>query len=211
MTRNILLTLQFLFAATAGAAPFQNLDFEGARTNSLTPASVQVYPDQATGPVSDLLPGWQLLHDGQPVTTMDYNNLGTLFPLDTISLIGPAERILPHIEGRYLLSFDSRVSENYILSQRGDIPADAQQLFFQYQAGPFIASINGEAISPGLLPVGPPTTVYADVSRFAGQNVELSFRPLVRGTGAFELDNIGFTVPEPSTITLAFLATAVLG
>jgi hypothetical protein len=194
-------------------AQFVNLGFEDARTNSVTPSLNPGYPGEGRGAVSDLLPGWRLLQNGQPLTTMDYNNLGRTFEVrDYQSVIGPPGFGIPS-EGQFAFFLsDSAAPDNYALVQRGDIPIDARLLFFQFRAGPFIASVNGEDISPTGFPYAEtPRTVFADVSRFAGQTVELSFRP-GGGTLAFStsyLDNIGFAVPEPTPILILLVSAIV--
>src|SRR6266446_4360871 len=58
------------------AAPFRNLGFDDATTNS-TILSTYQYPGlaapQGMGPTVDLLPGWQLSYAGANLTTMGYN------------------------------------------------------------------------------------------------------------------------------------------
>ena len=92
-------------SGAARAAPFENLNFELAHTNTVTPSLLPTAPGQGTGPVTDLLPGWQLLRDGQPITTMDYNNSGTFEQRDFLSVIGPEITALFPFEGRYYVSF----------------------------------------------------------------------------------------------------------
>jgi hypothetical protein len=49
----------------------------------------------------------------------------------------------PPIEGRYTLRLIRLTDEHYVLSQRGDLPADARYSSFTSRNGPFWASING--------------------------------------------------------------------
>lgn len=70
-------------------APFENLGFEAAPTYAVIPAEPPAFPRQGTGPVSDLLPGRQILRDGTPVTIMDYNNTGTFERRNFLSLTHP--------------------------------------------------------------------------------------------------------------------------
>ena len=96
----------------------------------------------------------------------------------------------------------------YYLSQRAEIPAGAQLLTFTYNGRPWIASINGQDVTPtNAFPSVVPTTLMGDISQFAGQTVDLTFRttppvPVGGGESAGQIDAIAFVVPEPSTFAL---------
>ena len=71
---------------------------------------------------------------------------------------------------------------------------------------PFAASINGIDVTSEFANPGRPTTRFADISMFSGQNVELKFRTsqtsLSGMTGTHDLDSIAFLVPEASSLAL---------
>lgn len=211
-------TLFTLLAATFQlvAAPFQNLDFESAMTNALVP----VTPGLGTGGtslISDLLPGWQLYRGTNLLDTMGYNYFTSPFAFTGgATLIGR-----DYVEG---FAFEEKLSlrlavpgglnpDPFILVQRGDIPEGARFLAFTYRWLPFTVSINGVDLPPSINP-GSPTTIFDDISQFAGQNVELSFRTsatsLSGSTGWHDLDSIAFLIPEPSTNALLSLGAVAL-
>ena len=107
-------------SAVTHAAPFQNLDFESARTNSLT-QSMDFFFDYY-GPTTDLLPGWQVFHGTQAVTTAGFN----LTPVGKFTYATLASSAPPNfgelpaaIEGKYSLWFNVGSPEPYSLVQSG--------------------------------------------------------------------------------------------
>src|SRR5262245_26225305 len=62
------------------SAPFINLDFEQAKTNTATFYESQPDPKYlvAIGPIKDLLPGWTLSSSGFPLTEIAFNYSGSL-------------------------------------------------------------------------------------------------------------------------------------
>jgi hypothetical protein len=95
--------------------------------------------------------------------------------------------------------------------QRGQVPVNASSLSF-FANGPMEMRVNGELLHT----INTSVTVFpdVDVSRFAGQVVDLDFHVLqFPGSGAsFSFDIIGFNqVPEPSTWALFGVGGAVMG
>jgi len=202
----------------ARADLFQNLNFEEARTDRVVVDEFGFFKEQGegTGPVSDLLPGWQLLRNGESLDTMHYNDPGEdFFSLDRPSLIRPdpdypiPPRLPTPLEGEYFFRLAVSSSDDYVLRQQADIPVDALSLSYEYRGGPWIVTINDEEVSPHIPPLTYGTPQF-DISRFAGQNVELAFRPMPLGRGAYDLDTIRFIVPEPSAVALWVLGVFAL-
>jgi hypothetical protein len=201
-----------LFSSSlARSAPFQNLDFEMARTNSLTlsPLSTVDYE----GPTADLLPGWQLFFGTQPRVTLGFNLGADPFAEQRVSLVSsdaPFGSPGEPLKGKYGLFFWPGHDPQFSLTQTGEIPADAKSLEFTYRQLPFTFSINGLTLSPVRFGASFGERVAMDVSQFAGQTVELKittsagpFGP----SGFHELDDIAFVVPEPSVFTLVALGS----
>jgi hypothetical protein len=201
------LILTFGFGAWhCHAAPFQNLGFDEANTN--TTQFSEYPPDfgfrppfRGFGPTEDLLPGWQLFRGNQPEVTMGYD---LRFDETEASLL--SKEAVPSIEGSYAL----KLFLDQSIVQRGDIPPDAQMLSF---LGALVSvSINGVE-----LPQIPPETlnnqVLLNIAQYAGQNVELRFQPLRSAMSVNPtrtIDSIAFVVPEPSTYSLLAVGVGAL-
>ena len=204
-------------ALEGNAAPFENLDFEQAITNSLT---YDRRLNGLVGSVQDLLRGWQLFQGTNLLTSVGYNlDLLSFFGYQAGSIVGGESG--RSIQGSYSLSLyipgrGGTIVEPFYLSQRGDIPADAKFLAFTYRDLPFAVSINGTQVTPFGIPGGftSPRTFFVDISRFAGQEVELGFTtigtPTSGATGSHDLDAIAFLVPEPSAWALLSLGGGAL-
>ncbi len=200
----------------ATAAPFVNLGFELANTNA----------EPILGPTTDhyaaakdLLFGWQLYRDAQPVELVGLNASSPAFSFMGGATLVTRDLKVPMFptEGEIGLSLWERPEnqERYTLVQRGDVPLWATQLAFTYQGFPFALSINGQEIptknSGGTFE---PVTIVADISQFAGQNVELSLRtsgesPFGTLYGQHNIDDIRF-VPEPSALAFCLLGGTTL-
>jgi hypothetical protein len=195
----------------AWAASFQNLGFDDANTNSAIS-----YPDPfgrpaLQGPITDLLPGWSLSLESMAsinATNMYVNYHGLE---DTTTLVSnPARSPFQfNVQGKYALYLEHLgfPTNNFTLSQTGDIPSNSMQLHFTYKGDPFAISINGVQLQP----LYPPTsdlqnTVGYDIKAFAGQTVQLTLtqisNPINNNSAESYLDSIAFVVPEPSTLTL---------
>jgi len=200
----------FLLSTLARSDPFQNLNFESARTNSLM-QSPDVSFDHY-GPAPDLAAGWQIFHGQQLVGTVGFNlsGWGSLSP--SISVVSskppyPFGEPLNPVEGKYSLSFEVWTSEQYTLAQRGDIPSDARFLAFTIRQLPFAVSVNGLNLSPPIQNGGDPPagrTVLVDIAQFAGQNVELKFTTSSGPFGSYgqhEIDSIQFLLRDHLAVT----------
>lgn len=221
MNGNFILLITTM-AASLSAAPFENLDFEKANTNSLTPLELRFSPGAGFGTSTDLLPGWQLFKGNREITLMSFNGSFWFGPTLQSIVDRNYNEGTPAFEGRYSLlltrGYGFEGDEFYHLTQRGDIPFDAQFLSFTYVGRPFQVTINGEDISPhDSWPAFRPTTILTDISRMAGQNVELAFRTNperwagVLGSGdVSQLDAIVFVVPEPSPAVLMVIGFSVM-
>jgi len=106
-----------------------NLGFDEANTNA-----VKYY-----GPVSDLLPGWQVFRGSEPLTNIYFNSL----PLDSDAM-GLMKEPTPN---HYYLYFDTAQTP-FSLVQHGDIPAGATKMVFAY-SGPFNVTVDGQPMKHG--------------------------------------------------------------
>jgi hypothetical protein len=198
------------------AAPFQNLDFEQANTNSISRDSVTQI---TSGPISELLPGWDVM-----VLTPIAN--GGLISTNVLSVInfnadidGPNISVIDHsvwdssfpMPGKYSIEIVPSGS-TIVMSQHGDVPLSVTGLrLVGVISGPqdFVVSMNGitlvhvdnSAMDGGW---------NWDVSPFAGQNVELRIDYL-SGYSVFRDDGFSFyAIPEPSSMLLGGLGLSLL-
>ena len=113
-------------------------------------------------------------------------------------------------QGKYGLVIIPRAA--YTLSQEGEIPIDARLLTYRSSGGPVLPFING--VLPPAAPQPDPFQLGAllDISRWAGQTVNLSFT--FPGGSVFgsqqSLDGVVFQVPEPGTLAMVVTGGAVL-
>jgi hypothetical protein len=203
-----------LVVATAKGAPFQNMNFESANTNSLMP--FPGFGFDYGGPTSDLLPGWQLFLGTQMVTSIGFNLSDDAYGRVGATMVSSEPPYWPPfgapIEGKYSVAFRVGIVgggfEQWSIVQQGDVPPDARFLEFRYGELPFAVSVNGVNLSPSFFPIIP----RVDVSQFAGQTVELRLTtaPGIFGSGGDHiLDAITFVVPEPSVLTLLGVGSCV--
>ncbi len=206
-------------------APFQNLDFELANPGGISP------PGLVYGPVSELLPGWEVYHTGSDsvlfssllrykepdgrLTSIGFNYAGST-GRSHVTIFDSSQGVF-NLEGNYSLHFLDALEPGWTLSQRGEIPVDAVSLSYSYLGRAFGVYINGEEIFGFALPSTTVTTVSVDVSAYAGQAVNLEFR--TTGGAAVGGNDIGATIdsitfsaiPEPSTYALLALGAGLLG
>jgi hypothetical protein len=185
-------------------APFQNLGFDEANTNTSVfsnyPLSSGITPTlYGGGPAQDLLTGWQLFQNGTLLA-----NLGYDLRADEIAPSLLSRDAFPSVQGKYAL----RLWLSDSIAQRGDIPADASLITFQAGGLPFFVSVNGVDLpNPFVIPPTSPFFSY-DISAYAGQNVELGFRPfrpVMTENPYGRIDSISFVVPEPNAYALFVL------
>jgi hypothetical protein len=230
-----ILLLELGMSLAAGAAPFQNLDFDSGTPNVVEPL-FGVGP-RGYGPAADILPGWKLTE--QDVTIkMGYDvmtagaSLATIADRDYAYYNRDMGGIAMPFEGRFsLLLFPLASAPGelipYSLQQHGTIPSDAKSIrFFNYGA-PFEVRLNNQAIEltyqryrDPAYPQWDLAHVAGDVSAFAGQDVELTFTtlrtewdqgPIIRYMNG--LDSISFSaqpIPEPTVCWLLGLGGALL-
>lgn len=192
--------LLLLFATLpAFAGDFVNLTFdEPDLTGPLDPL---LPGGPYLGRTADLLPGWTVRVGGDVASQVTYApiNKSSFGPVTLRE--NPAGQL-----GFGSLELHSPVppAPEIRLSQRGTIPADAAGLWI-YGAGYAQMFINGQRVGDTV------NDLTVDVSRFAGQEVDLEF--LVRSGDSIRFDVLGFVpVPEPSTWALFGVgAAAILG
>jgi hypothetical protein len=191
------------------AAPFQNLDFELANTNTLT--SITLHPGleflSGAGPASDLLPYWKIDYGDTQLSFLNLNKLaldGGSASIISQDAQGYFSYVFPNgIDGNYGLGF-SIGGSTWTLSQQGLIPPDARLLEIKADgSGAVDTRINGQLIQNG------------DISRFAGQVVDLELSiyatgSLPGGIPTVGLNSISFVVPEPSTSVCFAIGIAAL-
>lgn len=203
----------------ACAAEFANLDFDAGDT-SLAP--IQVYPDgSALGRRTIWLPSWRVFRgerqeEGDGIflnwnlATVDVHTLYDdqfIWGLPVEDKLAFAATQAQAFEGRFRTS----------LVQVGDIPEDAKSIRYQSHGGYWEIRVNGMTLD--LYGWDPNFTglrfqeVSADVSAWAGQEVELRF------TQALDfqwnaIDSIGFSpipvIPEPGPMSLVLLGAGAL-
>jgi hypothetical protein len=205
--------LIFLFVADmskAAASPFSNLGFDEANTNhvfDLNGDNTYYY-----GPISELLPGWQLSAGTNAFAPNDLIGFN-------LSLPGPGYATLYSTNGNFSLGlwpgvdFSTLAPVPYSLIQIGNVPADASTLRFFSFGLPLELRVNGTIVPlfyGNVLTTVPPMAigsadVFADVSAFAGQTVELRFTTPSQSSFLSGLDSISFspqTIPEPAPCLL---------
>jgi hypothetical protein len=201
----------------AQGANFQNLDFESTSLPRNGLGGLQ--------PVEVALPGWTAYLGDEPESSILYNDLflGTAF-------VGLSGTSFPVLEGQFsaLLkpgaSPSTTLSVSASLGQTGLVPADANTLQFRATAGAFHPTvrdyfgvyIDGQRLQifPTIEQPGPITaTFYADISAYAGREVDLRFTSfnLMGFPNGLILDDISFApIPEPSTWALLGLGGLLL-
>jgi|LakMenEpi03Aug12_release.lakeMendotaPanAssembly.Ray.scaffolds.fasta_scaffold393385_1 hypothetical protein len=191
------------------AAPFVNLTFdEPDLSGPFTPVHLG---GPQIGKTSQLLRGWTPILNGVAPDTMTYSPVGTSstghLTLEE-NLTSPAgQRTL----GYYILFSSSPPNQaNFSIKQTGTIPSDAASLGI-FANHLLEVRINGDTIYT----VDPEITAYpwVDVSRFAGQSVDLEFSVIqfpFQSVG-MGFDILGFKpVPEPSTWALFGVGAAAI-
>lgn len=208
-----------LLTAAVGAcqvvtAPFVNLDFEANRgyLGDLDYRAGQ----SSLGPIYKVIPGWQMEYRGSVYTTLYIN--GCMCDVNQAALYDFASdgTRFGMPEWRFALWLaPGDVDHPYVLSQRGDIPADARSLRFLNYGNPFDVHIDGVSLAVSY--EGP--QARADVSVWSGRTVDLAFRTVYRpnweppGYSYNTLDSIRFStqvVPEASPVLLLGAGVGIL-
>ena len=198
------------------APPFHNLDFERATTNNISVEDPS--RNIATGPISDLLPGWQIEQTllVTPAAPSFFesrtNQLNALWfraapeLLPTVAVLTDQNDVFPDFPkaGTFSLVLSTLRGHDYetclTLIQSGDVPQNATELQIAGLVGwvggvtPPQATINGMPLAPSRLGSGWIPGAW-DVSAFAGQTVEFQFT-LTPGFYA-RIDGLAF-IPEPA-------------
>ncbi len=211
----ILVYLTIFNVLRVAAQDFVNLDFNSP---DLSGSLVALEPGSARTPylgsASELLRGWTVYGDGVPLRSIAFQpGSGDLYNPVTLTFTRlPSSS--PVNYGIYIESRPPRIID-LTFHQRGQIPLNASSLSF-VSGGLMEMRVDGNLIYTS----NPTVTGFPDVdiSRFAGQVVDLDFHVLLLpGAGAsYFFDVIGFSqVPEPSTWALfgvgaMFLAAASL-
>jgi hypothetical protein len=184
--------LLFLAAESVLAGVFTNLDFELANTNNAGVVDLGKPYFQGHGPIEEILPGWHFFVGTNELSGMFFNVLASdpggesiisKLALPDFSYIFPPDGF----QGNYAFAVSTDYTP-YVLSQSGQIPSDARVLYIAATIGPgarLEARIDGEVIDDG------------DISRFAGQEVELSVKMWLA-----HLESFGFYIGL-DTITFA--------
>ena len=184
-------------AWAVSAAPFRNLRFDEANTNTtqfFMPSDPSLPSPEGVGPPEDLVPGWQLLNGTNPVSFVGYNLVrtnGSWFTLITKSL-APEQ-----VEGAYALGLPE--SRGLRLRQHGDVPTNATTLTITHEPGDeYLVTLNGERLRPITVDLCQcETRTSYDVSAFAGQNAELEF---ILAQDAGMIDSVEFFLPLQLTL-----------
>ena len=203
------LAFAVLWSSTLLAGDFVNLGFDDPDLSHATSFQSGPLVGQSA-PTSEAIRGWTFFSANSPTPDRTYIGVATTPP---VALIGvgriPGTGVDFGKYGLYLanhsLAPDS-LQPIYHLSQFGTIPAGATELVYYRSPGTSSPGTPGAfQILINNLPVpyteGRFTSIgIADVSGFAGQQVNLEF---VFPKGGSEFDIAGFTIaPEPSTYAL---------
>jgi len=192
-----------------GASPFRNLGFDEANINHV----FDLNGDNTyfCGPIGELLPGWQLSSGTNAFAPNDLIGFN-------LSLPGPGYATLYSTNGNFSLGlwpgvdFSTLAAVPYSLIQSGNVPADARTIRFFNFGMPLELRINGavvplfynnvqSTVKPMVIGFIGSAEVFADVSVFAGQAVDLRFTTPRQNSFLSGLDSIAFspqTIPEPA-------------
>lgn len=186
--------LALLFGLPCLGGDFVNLTFDEPDVSG---ALTEIYPGgPKRGSVAALLRGWNVSVAGQPYEFATISSFPVGSGNDPVSLFGNPPGEPGSLLGAYTLGIHSPVppAPEIRLNQTGTIPANAAGLWI-FGTGHAQMFINGERVGDTI------ATPVADVSRYAGQEVNLEF--LVASGGSIRFDILGFVpVPEPGTWAL---------
>jgi hypothetical protein len=194
-------------------APFRNLGFDEAITDNVT--FNPQFPGTGVGPISDLLPGWDLLYGTTPLSSIGINlftgepNYASLFDRNNDYQAIP-------VEGRYALGltpgpgFNNGAIIQYTLTQTGDVPPGTKFIQFLDINNVLELRVNGGLVPLYLssIPGIPNPVSFGDISAYAGQEVKLEFTTVLSFMNG--IDGISFLIPEASSWTLLSFGSIVL-
>jgi hypothetical protein len=213
--------LLFLAASSAlGQGMFQNLDFE----------QTTVLQTSQTNNVSALdgLPGWTVYASTNQLTFVGFNN--ACLSATCVSLLGTnGDPVFGYrsfdggfsvlLQGGLSGSGPNQYPSAASIRQTGVVPATARSMVFEARPdiGFLSVLVDGASVPYSTLSNSPNYTLFgADVSKFAGETVELQFS-VTRQSGtpqsSWILDSIQFSdlaIPEPRAIPLLLLGGATL-
>ena len=203
--------LGLLFSATTCiAGDFVKLTFdEPDLSGSMTP----IFPGgPLQGDTSRILRGWTVRADNQPQATVTYSP----YPIGSEGGLAALKANSPDLAQTvfgantlFLRSDHTSPGGGPVIrvQQTGTVPADAAGLWIFATGGSPRMFINGEPVNDPR--IGALADPVVDVSRYAGQSIDLEF--LIPKGGSTRLDIFGFTpVPEPSTWALFGVGAAAL-
>jgi hypothetical protein len=197
--------LLFLVSARLSGGEFVNLRFDEPDLSG--PLVPQFENGPLEGTMARLLRGWTALENGVPVEKAGYSPAGRFGFVNPVGLYDNAFDFRKEDFGAYGISLSSSSlaipPPQLQLKQTGKVPADAATLEL-FNGGYVRVLVNGELI-------GESNVSYPifDVSKFAGQTVDLEF-DFGRGQQT-SLDIFGFKpIPEPSTWALLGVGAAAV-
>jgi hypothetical protein len=213
LSMNLRCILLLLVTAATHAKEFVNLGFDSPDLSNKVIGAGGIFH----APTTDLLPGWELTAVGGPAPTRGRIGVsGIPFSLNV------AQPVAGFDFGTYRVFLGPRSlppteSIEYHLSQTGQFPLGASYLrfflsvsplgTFDPQPRPVDLLINGVSIAYSRDTSS--ITYHADVSAYAGQEVDLEFVFIPNALSSFDIAGIE-VIPEPSTSTLIALGAGSL-
>jgi len=199
------LCLALASSVSAQGADFVNLDFSEP---DLTGLQYDQSREAFYGVPTQVIPGWTITQNQQPVDRVWVTEGGAFRPI-TLNIFSQGND-----PKWYVLSYDGQpapgVRRSTTLLQTATIPQWALSLEFVWNGDKLLPSpmhVDGGRVGLSFEPLNP-ASYTADVSRWAGQEVTLSFEFPTGNVGY--LANLRFTVPEPQTWSLALAGVAGL-
>ena len=218
MRRTALLVLISVFVCASTSqigwsAVFRNLDFESP-VQPLTPGFV---------PTTNAFPGWRVFAGDIELHEVVYNGFAlsgaqaSLVSFDGVGTPSPIEGSFSAYVYSGLVYTTPPAPGPASLLQVGLVPSGSRSLHFKSGWELPRVSLGGSLLPVFMLSEGPNYTLYgADITPYAGQELELRFTAPVDPTRVFEygrthsfIDSIEFSttpVPEPTSWALAAVA-----
>jgi len=195
-----------------GQGSFRNLDFESAN----------VFGGSGSVSAGDAFPGWQV-YWGEQLGHVAVHNTSTAGSVAAL-IFGPSYNGCCIIEGNLTAGLQPGIlgsqSVDASLAQVGQVPSSSLSLQFKVVPGSednLVVRLAGENLGLVRLQTTTNYSLYgANISKFAGQSVELRFTALLTPQIGFNpvfFDSIRFSsnpVPEPDAWALFGLGSALL-